>query len=332
MPNSARRQSEQVGSLTDPFARSSLVAAYHVRRYALLYVCGLIGVVALSVVPFVNGSSPSPATAGSSRLASGGSASSGVSGSGGSATQASVAADASAAAGAGTGTGAGAGGAGAAGTSAGSTGSGGVVASSGGSANSGPIGTVTVGGGLTRGGTACGPGVRQIPYSAYADYCETKFSGNNGGATANGVTGTTITIAVRKYSDSQGANALAVQAEGEAAGGVSSDANWGYIQQIVKYLNTQFELYGRQVKLDLFNGQGSGTNETLGQGQAAACADADTAANSVHAFGDSTGEAYSSPSPSPTAPPAITSTFPRERPTTPSTCTNPGTPMCGASP
>ncbi|HVA43898.1 MAG TPA: hypothetical protein VNF50_10490 [Acidimicrobiales bacterium] len=290
MPTSAHRQTEQIGSLTDPFARTSLLVAYHVRRYALLYVSGLIGAVALGVLPAVNGSGPSSRTASSSLSAGGGSTSAGGSGQSASATQSSGSAASSG--GAGTGAGAGAGGAGGAGGSSGSggssgqTGAGGAVVSSGGSSASGPIGTVTVGTGITRGGTACGPGVRQIPYSAYADYCVAKFAGNNGGATANGVTATAINIAVRKDSDASGANALAGQAEGEAAGGVSNDANWGYIQQIVKYLNTQFELYGRQVKLDLFNGQGNGTNESLGQGQAAACADADTAANSLHAFGD----------------------------------------------
>jgi len=283
MPNSARHENEQIGSLTDPFARTSLLAAYHVRRYALLYVCGLIGAVALGVLPLVNGSSPSSRTAGSSLSAGGGSNGAGSSGLIASATQSSAAAASSAGApGAPAGATGGTSGAGGAGPA----GAGGAVVSSGGSSASRPIGPISVGTGVTRGGTPCGSGIHQIPYSAYADYCQARFTGNNGGATANGVSATAITIAVRKTSDAQGANALAVQAEGEAAGGVSDDANWGYIQQIVSYLNTQFELYGRQVKLDLFGGQGNGTNETLGQGQAAACADADTAANSLHAFGD----------------------------------------------
>jgi len=285
MPTSAREQKEQINSLQDPFARNSLRVAYHVRKYALLYVCGILGALALSVFPAVNGSGGSsvPGLPGSGSVAAGSGSGSGASaGSAGGSSGSALSSGGSA--GAAGGSGGSAGGTGS--VAAGGSSSGGSVSSGGGSTSSGPVGTVQAGSGVTRGGVACGPGVRQIPYSAYADYCVAKFTGNNGGATANGITATTINIAVRKTADATGANALAGQAEGEAAGGVSNDANWGYIQQIVKYLNSQFELYGRQVKLDLFNGQGNNTNEALGQGQAAACADADTAANSVHAFGD----------------------------------------------
>ncbi|MHB1854002.1 MAG: hypothetical protein ACYCS2_02955, partial [Acidimicrobiales bacterium] len=283
MPTSAREQKEQINSLSDPFARTSLRAAYHFRKYALLYVCGVLGALALAIFPAVNGNggSSAPGQPGSGTVAAGSSSSgSGTAGANGGASGALAGGSGYSAGGVGATAGGSAGGGG---SSAGSSGGGGP---SGGGTASGPIGTARVGTGVTRAGVACGPGVHQIPYSVYADYCEAKFTGNNGGATANGVTASTITIAVRKTSDATGANALANQAENEAAGGVSNDANWGYMQQIVKYLNTQFELYGRQVKLDLFNGQGNGTNEALGQGQAAACADADTAASSVHAFGD----------------------------------------------
>ena len=277
MPTSSGHQREQIGSLTDPFAQRSLRAAYHVRRYALLYVSGLIGVVVLGVFPLVNGTAPAS-------LHVGGATGTGGTGSATAAGPSSTGGPATAAPGAAT--------AGGGSVSLTNSGGGPVAGGSGpgpvapAASSSGPVGAVQVGTGITRGGTPCGSGVRQISYSAYADYCEARFSANNSGATANGVTATTITIAVRKTSDAQGANALTAQAEGEAAGGVSDTANWGYIQQIVSYLNTQFELYGRQVKLDLFDGQGNGTDETLGQGQAAACADADTAANSLHAFGD----------------------------------------------
>jgi hypothetical protein len=111
------------------------------------------------------------------------------------------------------------------------------------------------------------------------------FTGNNGGSTYHGVTRSTITIATRQTSDSQGANALEAQAEAEAAGGVSNAQSYAYDQKIVAWMNTQFELYGRKVKLVNFQGQGNGTNEALDMGQTQACADADTEANSIHAFG-----------------------------------------------
>ena len=147
------------------------------------------------------------------------------------------------------------------------------------------MGVVHAATGVTRGGYNCAPGVHQIPWSPYADTCVSKFVGGNGGKTYNGVDATTITIAARQTSDSQGANALEAQAEAEAAGGVSNAQSYAYDQTIVSWMNGQFELYGRKVKLAEFGGQGNGTNEALGQGQAQACADADTEANSIHAFG-----------------------------------------------
>src|SRR4029077_12726253 len=106
-----------------------------------------------------------------------------------------------------------------------------------------------------------------------------------GGATVSGVTANTITIAIRKTADAQGANSLAVQPEAKAAVGVSFDVAEQYTHALIDYFNKNYELYGRQIKLVDFNGQGNDTNESLGQGQAAACADADALATSVHAFG-----------------------------------------------
>jgi hypothetical protein len=146
-------------------------------------------------------------------------------------------------------------------------------------------GVVQAATGITRGGYRCAPGVHQIPWSAYSDMCVAKFTGGNGGKTYNGVDAKTITIAARQTSDSQGANALEAQAEAEAAGGVSAAQSFAYVQKITAWMNGQFELYGRQVKIVHFNGQGNGTNEALGQGQAQACADADQEATSIHAFG-----------------------------------------------
>src|SRR4051812_42544006 len=51
MATSSRDQRANIDALSDPFARRALFTAYHVRRYAVLYVCGLLGVVALAMFP-----------------------------------------------------------------------------------------------------------------------------------------------------------------------------------------------------------------------------------------------------------------------------------------
>jgi len=267
MAKSLRGQAETIASVDDPFARRSLRVAYHLRRYAAIYVIGALGVLALAILPSVGGSTS---------LASKGSGS-GAYGPGGGAngdtTNGAVAADAGGSAGAAAaGSSAGAGPAGAAGAV--------------GAGKGGPIGTVQVGTGVTVGGVPCHAGVAQLPFSQYADPCVAKFSGNNGGATWNGVTGDTITFALRHNSDSQGANSVAVNALVLDAGGVDPTTNEGYIKSLVNYFNKNFELYGRHVNIVDFNGQGNGTDENLGKGQPAACADADTVANSIHAFSD----------------------------------------------
>src|SRR5947207_1097057 len=266
MARSLRDQAETIEGVDDPFARRSLRVAYHLRRYAAIYVIGALGVLALAILPSVGGGKT---------VASGGTGS-GAYGPGGATGDAANNVASQAAGGP----------AGAAAASAsGGTGLGG-AAGVGGSGKGGPIGAVQVGTGVTVGGVPCKPGVAQLPFSLYADPCVAKFSGNNGGATWNGVTGDTITFALRHNSDSQGANSVAVNALVLDAGGVDPTTNETYVKALVAYFNKNFELYGRHVNLVDFNGQGNGNDENLGNGQAAACADADTVANSIHAFSD----------------------------------------------
>ena len=270
---SKRERDETLAKVSDPFARNTLRAAYHVRRFLVIYVCGGLIAIALALLPTVvnngrtavgagsTGGSPYGANAGPNGPANANAVSSaGTLATGG----ASSASGATSVAGPAQASGAAAG-----------AGSQGPVANTGGQ----------VGHGITVGGVACAPGVRQISYSEYAAPCVSKWSGNNGGGTWNGVTGNTITVAIRHTADSSGPNAVATEAEIEAAGGVQYSVAEQYTQQLVAYFNKIFELYGRQVKLVDFNGQGNYTNEELDQDQAAACADADAAASSVHAFG-----------------------------------------------
>jgi hypothetical protein len=281
--SSKRLVEETVQGAGDPFVARALKVAYHLRHYGVIYLFTLLAVIGMILLPTVNSSSTrvSAGSVGGSPYSSGAGGPTGAAGAAG-AQQAAATASSSALAGqaATSATAGGAAGAsGGGGAASGGASGGGAATASGGSSGD------QVGTGVTVAGVTCRPGVRQLPYSDYADPCVSKWSGNNGGATWNGVTSNTITVAIRHTADSTGANAVATEAEIEAAGGVGYPTEEQYTQKIVAYFNKMFELYGRQVRLVDFSGQGNYTNEELGQDQAGACADADAIATSVHAFG-----------------------------------------------
>ncbi len=159
-----------------------------------------------------------------------------------------------------------------------------------GPANEGPYpwkypatGSVKVGSGTTISGQKCTPGTPQFA-SAYADPCIAKFTGNNGGATARGVTATTITLAQRVFPNS--ANGAEVASEAEEAGAALPSVTNQIEQVFLNYFNKVYDLYGRKVVIKQMNATGNPTTEALGQGQAQACADAATIADQMHAFGE----------------------------------------------
>ena len=269
MATSAREQRENLAALSDPFARRALFVAYHMRRYVVLYVCALFGMVALALFPTYSGDGSGGTQAAASGQGIYGGQNNAANGAG------------PAAAGV-----AGAPGAVAPGTVTGSATQGGAVAGTtgGGAVPPGASTTVSIGSGVTRGGFSCNKGVRQLPFSVYAAPCVARFVGHNGGKTWNGVNDTTILIAHRHTSDAQGANEQATDAQIVASGGARYEEQEKYKQALVAYFNKTFELYGRQVKLVNYNGQGKYSDEELDQGQAAACADADGIANTMHAF------------------------------------------------
>jgi len=270
MATSSREQRENIAALSDPFARRALFTAYHLRRYVVLYVVALLGVVALALFPTYNGGGPGGAQQAANGQGIYGNQNNGAPGTalgpGGAAAPGAVAP----------------------GTVTGGSAAGGAVAGSpttgGGSAPAGSSTTVAIGSGVTRGGFQCNKGVRQLPFSSYAAPCVAKFVGNNGGKTWNGVSGSTILIAHRHTSDAQGANEQATDAQIVASGGAKYEDQEKYKQALIGYFNKTFELYGRQVKLVNFSGKGKYSDEELGSGQAAACADADAEANTMHAF------------------------------------------------
>jgi hypothetical protein len=136
---------------------------------------------------------------------------------------------------------------------------------------------------VTRTGLRCGPGVRQFAWSRFAPPCVPAFHGSNGGATGQGVTGSTITLTYRlpNSAQQQAINALA------GAANVNDAAYVADLQSYISFFNSQFELYGRKVVLKAYDGQGDYINEDQGQDLAAAQADAVTA-HDLGAFGDVT--------------------------------------------
>ena len=168
--------------------------------------------------------------------------------------------------------------------------SGGPKLSTSGSSGEGPYpwkypgsGSVKVGSGTTVSGQACTPGTPQFN-SPYAAPCVAKFTGSNGGATYDGVTATTITLATREFPST--ANGEEIAAEAKAAGVAPQQVTTQVQNVFLNYFNKVYDLYGRKVVIEPMTATGNYTVELLGQGQAQACADADTIANQMHAFAE----------------------------------------------
>jgi hypothetical protein len=153
-------------------------------------------------------------------------------------------------------------------------------------------GGIKAGTGTTSTGAKCTPSTTQFA-SPYAAPCIPKFTGNNGGATYDGVTANTITLVEREFPSA--ADTEEIEAEAKAAGGAIPQVISQVQQVFLNYFNSVYDLYGRKVVIEPFNTQASFTNEELGQGQPQACADAQTIANQMHAFaetGITNGDSY----------------------------------------
>jgi len=145
--------------------------------------------------------------------------------------------------------------------------------------------------GVAVSGVHCGPGVRQVPWSAYAPLCQPAFAGDNGGATAPGVTKDTITVTFRFA-----VTPAELQLASTLLGGVLGTEQQA-IQLMDDYIglfNRSYELWGRHVVLKVFQGQGDVLAESQGQDQAQAVADA-AHAKSLGAFADVSGTIFNTP-------------------------------------
>jgi substrate-binding family protein len=131
--------------------------------------------------------------------------------------------------------------------------------------------------------TACTGRTDQIPGDPYSPPCKT-FSGDNGGATAQGVTKDSIDVAYRVLDEKGFQQTLA-----QLAGATLSDTPQTVtrtVQALAEYFNKNFQFYGRKINIKTFNGKGSLTNELVGTGQEQANADALTVGQSLKAFAD----------------------------------------------
>jgi len=174
------------------------------------------------------------------------------------------------------------------GTSAQDIASGGAGPVGGGGGAEGGVGGVTgesagvqLGTGTTRGGFPCSPGVRQLPWSAYAAPCVAQYTGDNGGATWNGVTGDKITVVIRGYASDSNGSALDVVL---AQAGVDRQENRRRQLQFIEYFSQVFELYGRTVEVVPFTSSANPFDEANGKGREQACADATRIHDEMHAF------------------------------------------------
>jgi hypothetical protein len=128
--------------------------------------------------------------------------------------------------------------------------------------------------GVARSGIACGPGVRQVPWSIYAPLCVPAYAGNNGATTSHGISASAITAVFRRTNSAEEKAAFA--AVGDAAPG-TDDQYLSDLRTYVDHFNNTFELYGRKLVVKDFNGQGDNLEEDQGRNLQGAQADAATA-------------------------------------------------------
>jgi hypothetical protein len=135
-----------------------------------------------------------------------------------------------------------------------------------------------------RSGVKCGPGVLQVPWTPYAPPCVPAWHGNNGGATAPGVTSSTITISYREEGEASDVSAIR-----SVMPGVLPTDNQALfdLNVLLQAFNNEYELYGRKVVLKPYAAQGDALQEMVGQDTQGAQEDAATAA-SMGAFADLT--------------------------------------------
>ncbi len=144
-------------------------------------------------------------------------------------------------------------------------------------------------GGASGGAGAVGPctdRTLQVPGDPYSPPCYA-FSGDNGGATHQGVTKDAITITIRTLEGPSAAEIFA-DISGQSVND-SPEAVTDTVLALGEYFSQRFQLYGRRLDIKFFRGEGSGASELLGGGKEKALADAVRAAKEFGAFADLSG-------------------------------------------
>lgn len=137
-------------------------------------------------------------------------------------------------------------------------------------------------------------GAQQVTGDAYSPPCFTWGGGDNGGATARGVSKDTITVTIREGTFDKGvidaiSQAALKQGASNFLSGETPELIKSTITGLVDYFNARYQFYGRKIKIQFVSPKGDIITEVLGGGQEGAEADAITAADGVHAFADLSG-------------------------------------------
>lgn len=146
----------------------------------------------------------------------------------------------------------------------------------------------TPGAGPASNGPGCADRVLQIPGDPYSPPC-IDFTGDNGGATAPGVTADSVVVSWRLTDDTALAGAIAASVGNRIEIGDTADDVRRTIEALTEYFNRNFELYGRRIDMRIYDGRGKFQDELLGSGQDAATADAITVAEEIGAFAEALG-------------------------------------------
>ena len=117
--------------------------------------------------------------------------------------------------------------------------------------------------------TACNPDGSMPQFSQYSPQCVPKFTGDNGGATAMGVTGDSVLL-VRYRPQEDPATRATLSAIGGADDPEDVDRA---AKAFVRYFNVHNETYGREVKYVTFDGTGDPASDEVNRADAVAIAE-----------------------------------------------------------
>jgi hypothetical protein len=137
--------------------------------------------------------------------------------------------------------------------------------------------------------SSCSGGTKQDGNTAYSPPCVAWAGGNNGGATARGVTKDTITVTFRDIGNPLGNSNSELAKTAEKKGIIASpEATARTRAALLEYFNRTYQLYGRKVKIVTYKGRGDAIKELGGTGQEAANSDALKVGQEYKAFADMT--------------------------------------------